>query len=386
MLEFLNEPYEIAFEGEAYALPFDTLYYIEGANADLDAFVHASRSEIERRLAAYDKHLCVVALTAETLREYLSIRPDVECDIPKEVYSPLTEISGKLLCRLDLPAEGDEYTFLALDTDSVRGKDFFEHLDLFLNTLSPQPVQRAHDYDDVECCETAPMFGGVVDDLFSDEEERLYRPRHKSPSRFAGKGRACTAEAAPGAAPMPVFEQKKDVRDEFLEELQRRLNSLSDEGVNVFLQTLGNDFLKSIQNLTPKPPSKLVIDERYRILLPDYDIEIKMNALWRAIYILFLRHEEGIVLKDIGDYRDELASIYKHIASGEYERMKATIDDVTTPGSDNFRQYLSKINRAFNAVLAVDLAQHYIISGARGSAYRIRLERSNVSIFGQFEK
>ena len=46
-------------------------------------------------------------------------------------------------------------------------------------------------------------------------------------------------------------------------------------------------------------------------MLPDYnDMEIKMEPIVKAVYLLFLKHPEGIAFKCLPDYRQELAEIY----------------------------------------------------------------------------
>ena len=40
-------------------------------------------------------------------------------------------------------------------------------------------------------------------------------------------------------------------------------------------------------------------------------MEIKMEPLVKAVYLLFLKHPEGIVFKCLPDYRKELAELYK---------------------------------------------------------------------------
>jgi hypothetical protein len=39
-------------------------------------------------------------------------------------------------------------------------------------------------------------------------------------------------------------------------------------------------------------------------------MEIKMEPLTKAVYLLFLNHPEGILFKHLPDYRQELANIY----------------------------------------------------------------------------
>ena len=53
--------------------------------------------------------------------------------------------------------------------------------------------------------------------------------------------------------------------------------------------------------------SKLVVTDDCRIILPDYNnMEIVMQPLVKSVYLLFLRHGEGILFKHLPDYRDEL--------------------------------------------------------------------------------
>ncbi len=74
--------------------------------------------------------------------------------------------------------------------------------------------------------------------------------------------------------------------------------------------------------------SRLVIDKEYRIGLPDYNnLEIKMTPLHKALYLLFLRHPEGILLKYMPDYKQELTTIYKQLSNREnYSNMKKSIE------------------------------------------------------------
>ena len=79
--------------------------------------------------------------------------------------------------------------------------------------------------------------------------------------------------------------------------------------------------------------SRLIITKDYRILLPDYnDIEVKLEPLVKAVYLLFLRHPEGIIFKELADYRDELLNIYKRLKPmGLNKRTIQSIEDVTNP-------------------------------------------------------
>ena len=337
----MNEWQEVVFHGESYALPTNVLYYIEGANPRLDAFVRAEESYWNRRLEENGMRLQRVGWTPALWENYLSLRPDVDrmSLSDKQPAGVQSALCGSLLYRVAGSEDEDTYIFRQIDLSAASPYELEEILESFL------PQKRYEDFLPDMCGAAMPK---------------------------------CKA-----AKMVRLSEEKESVQQQFLSELEQALSKLSEEGVNIFLQTMGNDFLKSLSNLAPKPLSPIQVDKQFRILLPEYDLEIKMNALWKAIYILFLRHPEGIVLKDMPNYRDELSDIYYAMGCGEYERMEATLDDVTIPGSDNFRQYVSKINRAFTSVLAVDLAQHYMITGQRGKPYKIQIENNlrNVSIF-----
>ena len=56
---------------------------------------------------------------------------------------------------------------------------------------------------------------------------------------------------------------------------------------------------------------QLVVTEDYKLVLADgADTEVKMEPLVKAVYLLFLSHQKGIVLKCLPDYREELIRLY----------------------------------------------------------------------------
>ena len=122
--------------------------------------------------------------------------------------------------------------------------------------------------------------------------------------------------------------------------------------------------------------SPLVVNKDMKIVLPYYnEVEVKMPAMCRAIYILFLKHPEGIALKDIADYRAELEDIYSIVMPGRNEeRAKEAIDNLVDPMSNTLNEYISKIKRCFKSrIINEELASNYIISGKRGEPYRVAL-------------
>lgn len=77
---------------------------------------------------------------------------------------------------------------------------------------------------------------------------------------------------------------------------------------------------------------KIVITKDYRILIGDK--EIKMEPIVKAVYLLFLKHPEGLAFKTLPDYRKELTSIYAGLKPlGLNDRVIQSIEDVTNPKS-----------------------------------------------------
>ncbi|MBR5118745.1 MAG: hypothetical protein IK100_08895 [Muribaculaceae bacterium] len=129
--------------------------------------------------------------------------------------------------------------------------------------------------------------------------------------------------------------------------------------------------------------SPLVVNNDVKIVLPYYnEVEVKMPAMCRAIYILFLKHPEGIALRDIGDYRADLENIYSMVMPGRSEeKAKEAIDNLLDPMSNTLNEYLSKIKRCFKScIIDEKLASNYIITGKRGEPYRITLDPSLITL------
>ena len=125
---------------------------------------------------------------------------------------------------------------------------------------------------------------------------------------------------------------------------------------------------------------QLMVTEDYKIVLADgVDTEVKMEPLVKAVYLLFLSHPEGIVLKHLPDYRQELTSLYLLLRPyGVTDRVMKSIEDVTNPTMNSINEKCSKIRKLFSEILPKSVAKYYAISGKRGEAKKIDLVRANV--------
>ena len=125
---------------------------------------------------------------------------------------------------------------------------------------------------------------------------------------------------------------------------------------------------------------QLIVTEDYKVVLSDGEnTEVKMEPLVKAIYLLFLSHPEGIVLKCLSDYRKELTQIYLLLRpSGLTDRVLQSIEDVTNPTLNSINEKCARIRKAFSNSLSKSVARYYSISGKRGEAKKIDLVRANV--------
>lgn len=158
-----------------------------------------------------------------------------------------------------------------------------------------------------------------------------------------------------------------------VKEVRDRIEKLKEKG-------LADKLLLKLIQTKPKL-SRLVITKDMRIILPDYQMmEIKMEPINKAVYLLFLRHPEGIIFKHLPDYRKELAEIYQMIKPfGLTDRAIRSIEDVTNPCLNSINEKCARIRGAFISQFDESLAQHYYIYGERGEAKKISLSRDLVT-------
>ena len=158
------------------------------------------------------------------------------------------------------------------------------------------------------------------------------------------------------------------------EEIRRRIIELRKRGVQLHL----------MYELVEEQPSlsRLVIDKDFRIILPDYNnMEITMSPLPKAVYLLFLKHPEGIVFKQLRNYHDELLDIYKQISNRVIEsNIESSIRDITDPTKNSINEKCTRIREAFLKQFDTVYAQHYYITGKKGEPKRITLPRELVDL------
>lgn len=172
----------------------------------------------------------------------------------------------------------------------------------------------------------------------------------------------------------------KDKENEELKQLHRSILMAEVKEKVRMLKELGMSEAEIVSNFrTNQPLKKLIIDKRYRIFLGDERIEVHMEPLLKSVYLLFLKHPEGIIFKDLPDYREELAKIYNKVKPwGLTERALRSIEDVTNPMLNSINEKCARIRKVFIDMLNSSLAEQYYIKGSRGKVKKIALSRELV--------
>ena len=157
-------------------------------------------------------------------------------------------------------------------------------------------------------------------------------------------------------------------------EIKDRIAQLRSKG----LSTLA--IRKLIGDDTDKP-GKLLIDKHNKLFLTDFgNKEIKLEPLQKTVFFLFLRHPEGICFKDLGDYREELSSIYREITGrDDLAGIQDSIDKLTDPFNNSINEKCARIKNAFVSEFREEVAQWYFIDGNRGEKKSIKLPRELVT-------
>ncbi len=152
------------------------------------------------------------------------------------------------------------------------------------------------------------------------------------------------------------------------DEIKVKLNQLRLMGINELM-------IKHLLFHYEPQLSKLRVTKDFRIILDDYQKrEIKMGPLPKTVFLLFLRHPQGIVFKNIHSYKEEVKALYLAICDKEMDKeMKMSIEHLTDPYYNSLNENCSRIRRAFLEEIDNEIAKYYYITGERATPKKIRL-------------
>jgi len=142
-----------------------------------------------------------------------------------------------------------------------------------------------------------------------------------------------------------------------------------------------NEFIFQEEEEPTPEPSRIIVDGKGKIHLPEHNLEIRLNPLFKTLYLFFLSKPEGVTLPQLSNFRHELFSIYKKLRPGASdEDATARIERLIHPFGDGFSPTKTHINNTITELLKEPLADFYRISGERGDTYSIKVPRQLIDI------
>lgn len=134
-------------------------------------------------------------------------------------------------------------------------------------------------------------------------------------------------------------------------------------------------------------PGKLIIfkddKKNYRICIEllGKNVEIReLTPLYKALYVFYLNHPEGVALKFLSDHREELCQLYKEISGKKMTEVKSIIDKLSKSQKNLFSQNKNIINTKIKNTLGEPLSSFYLIDGAPREPFKINLSQDLVNM------
>lgn len=193
----------------------------------------------------------------------------------------------------------------------------------------------------------------------------------------------------------------RDESNELSNELKLKIDAIKSEGkygvlaeaIIYMLETIKDEKPEIIRKIMPLIEKKklleskvtlspVLIDKHYKIFLPDFgNMEVKMHALPKTVYILFLRHPDGIRFKELFQHKKELLEIYNKVTNKyEKDEIEKAIDDLVDMTNPSINQKCARIREAFRNIMDENTAKYYFIDGLNGKPKKISLPRNLIDI------
>ena len=128
-------------------------------------------------------------------------------------------------------------------------------------------------------------------------------------------------------------------------------------------------------------PISIIVDSKWKILLPEQNLEIRLTPLFKTLYLFFLSRNNGVKLKELSDYKDDLLKIYKKIRPGvEIKKAERSIKELSNAEGATFNSTRTHINKIITELLKEPLADFYRITGEKGKPYSIKVPKKLIDI------
>lgn len=372
-----------AYRDGAYNLPIDRVYYIESRwNYRLNDYVRAHRQEIEQVLAEdiggfFPYRLEVVQAKKASAEEDPAAKEKIYSETAiRRMLSKEPVFEAGFAVRVVPAGDSGTYEFYMIDVS------------LCSETIVPAILKSyVRDINRINLS----VLSGQESRCDYGIHERVQRVERKLPRNGRGisfRGLCGPVEAREDSPAGICTEEimRLDISPE-LRALALQIKDAVDayeasNGKNVFLEGASGQFIRSLEQAETKPASMVEIDSRYEIHLPEYGKTVKMYTMPKTVYVFFLRHPEGVRLKDIGKHKQELMHLYSVLTREGLTpaELEERIDGLLNLQNGNLNQYICRIAEAFRNVLPRKTAQHYIIVGKRNECKKEALDMQKVTL------
>ena len=163
-----------------------------------------------------------------------------------------------------------------------------------------------------------------------------------------------------------MTEQVHHTPEEIAERIRLLAGQLQQTGrMDLLLKAIGSSLLEELRIEAARAKlSRLLITKDYRFWLTDYQQEVELQPVHKAVYLLFLAHPEGIEFKRLGDYREELTRYYMATAKlMDKEKIVEGVGHLVNPLDNAINEKCSRIKKVFLDMMDEYAASYYIISG-----------------------
>lgn len=373
-----------------FGLPLNAILFVESSwNFHLNRYVHDHRAKIEQLLQNYldgcfPYHLIIVPTAPNDLSQEMLERNWHFTALQRQLgRGEPYEVS--FIARIATQPHQRPYGFYSIDV-SLTGEDLIlDVLNDFLHQLT--------DYHRASLSARVDWFHASV------QEHTVQRP--PSSLAFCGMQHGPLPNIHHLVEPLPTDnpptpQEKEHPADpqlvaQLLEIRDQIASCQQSNDSNTFLRKQLRNFNRYIQLLIPHSTSisPIVIatcrgKNSGTVTLTEYGKIIPLTPLRLLVYVLFLRHPEGLYLKDISMYRAELYRWYPVL--NQKSIRKTTIEHLLDTSSNSLNETISHINRAFTDLLPSDLASYYTINGQRGGIYSLNLPADKVTYPEQLTK
>ncbi len=279
-------------------------------------------------------------------------------------WSDLFDMAQELRVKHQIPSD----TFVFLLTEKPNQRNFFGYLD------PENPTNgfiHAGDWERFIHCPTElpvayHILALMVQRQMVQTQEELSHILHKEPV-------GCVNDFCQNKREVILKMRTADICPACMELLAPKLTPPETNHVFELMESLRIKMLFAQNMRQHIQPSPLVVTVENNLVIPAYgNLEIRLTPLEKTLYLLFMRHPEGIHLTSLVEHKAELQEIYTNISTlGSLDEMHQSIDDMCNALNNSASEKLSKIKGQFEKALGKELAKHYYIQGKRGERKKI---------------